>query len=114
VNYPIEEKCYNCDRRATRGSIGNKPSHCDKHYDKRTEIVKPIRPCRIEGCNELAFYGNTYPIYCKTHSNSYNFSFIPSTCSVCHFPAIIDKNEHCCFCNVPTKSKEEDKTESFF
>ena len=58
---------------------------------------------RIITCNELAVCGYKFPIHCKTHSVPSDNSLIHSACSACHLPAIIDKNEHCCFCKeIPT------------
>jgi hypothetical protein len=95
----VSKKCQheNCKSLATYSLLGNIPYHCAVHADKHLEITRPKRHC--SKCNKLATHGNKYPVRCETHSNPEDQTFETSVCSLCHFPAIIDRNGHCYFCD---------------
>jgi EsV-1-7 cysteine-rich motif len=95
VNRKCSSNC--CDAQARYGLIGNEPSHCAVHANKRIEIFRPNRRCTI--CNELATNGNEKPIHCETHSQPEERTFIVSKCSLCNFPAIVDSRSLCYVCD---------------
>ena len=95
----LDRRCQqeNCKTSATYGLLGNSPHHCAKHAEKRIEIFKPTRRCSV--CNELATYGDEYPVRCETHSIPDDVTFEISRCSKCGLQAIINRKGVCYCCD---------------
>jgi EsV-1-7 cysteine-rich motif len=100
----VSKKCQfeECKKQATYGLIGDEPSRCAVHANKRIEILRPTRRCKKKSCHELATHGDKHPVYCELHSQPEDISFIISKCSNCHLEAIVDKEGHCYTC-VPER-----------
>jgi hypothetical protein len=86
-----------CNSQANYGIIGNKPYHCAIHADRRVEIFRPMRRCFR--CNELATYGDEYPIRCESHALSEDKDFETSRCSKCGLQSIINRKNVCYYCD---------------
>jgi hypothetical protein len=95
--------CELCQTQAKYGFLGKVVSRCATHKENGM-LVRSNRRCNHMNCNEYAQYGNLgfMPIFCNQHKHESHINLIEQDCIKCHLPNILNQENVCVYCEVPT------------